>query len=134
MIVMIFGDTTDLKAQYLQASYVSAMRDDGWTLANDRVADLKEGDSTPWWYRTFSQDLTYKIAAFSEDDDVLDLDLEVRYPDGTLYKKDVELDPVAVVVFTPSVDRYLKIKITNYESDTPYYASECKYLVFFKKF
>jgi len=133
MTVMISGATNDLHAQgsYVN-SLISGMRDEGWELSENRTADLREGMSTTWYYRTFNTGLEYKVIALSEDDDVTDIDLVICYSDGQPYKSSVDESEIAEVSFQPAKDRYLKIKMTNYASDTPYYRSQCNYLIFYR--
>lgn len=132
IFLMIVTKTNQVFAQYSASAVVSVMKDKGWSLSNNRYAFLKEGVSTDWWSATFHSGTEYAVVAFSNDEDVEDIDLEVAYPSGTPYKSDVDPGDFAMVTFTPPVSRTYKIRMKNESSETPAYASECRYLVFYR--
>jgi hypothetical protein len=123
-------------AQKTSDEYNKVVRDmkaKGWTqTADNRVAKLKEGGYTTWWNRSFYAALEYAVVAFSDDQDVEDVDVEVRDLDDDLIAKDDDVDPRAMATFTLKKERTLKIKMTNYASSTPDYASSCRYLIFYR--
>lgn len=118
-------------AQYERV--VKLMKNKGWTQTDvNRWADLKEGGYTSWWSRHFYSALEYAVVALSDDPDVEDVDVEVRDMDDNLIAKDDDEDDVATARFTLDDAQSLKIKMTNYSSETPSYASRCRYLIFYK--
>ena len=109
------------------------MKDRGWTLsADNRTANLKEGGYTTWWNRHYYANLEYAVVAFSDDPDVEDVDVEVRDLDGDLIAKDDDEESWAIARFQLDYAQTLKVKMTNYSSQTPNYASSCRYLIFYK--
>lgn len=129
---LIIAGSNQSFGQYSESVVTSNMGSMGWKLSNNRYAFLKEGVSTDWWSATFYSGTEYAVVAFSNDEDVEDMDVEVQYPGGGTYAKDKDTDDFAMVTFSPAVDRTLKIRMTNYASDTPDFASECHYLVFYR--
>lgn len=112
---------------------VKMMKNKGWTQTDvNRWADLKEGGYTSWWSRHFYSSLEYAVVAFSDDSDVEDVDVEVRDMDDDLIAKDDDEEAIAIARFTLDEAQSLKIKMTNYSSETPSYASRCRYLIFYK--
>lgn len=109
------------------------MKDRGWALTPDnRWANLKESGYTSWWSRYFSSALEYAVVAFSDDPDVLDVDVEVTDLYGNEVSSDNDEDEWAIATFYLSYSRDLRIRMTNYSSLTPYYASRCRYLIFYR--
>lgn len=112
---------------------VKLMTKKGWTQTDvNRWADLKEGGYTSWWSRHFYSSLEYAVVAFSDDPDVDDIDVEVRDMNDKRIAIDDDVDDVAIVTFDLDKAQNLKIKMTNYSSETPSYASRCRYLIFYK--
>jgi hypothetical protein len=112
---------------------VRYFKDKGWTqTADNRVAKLKEGGYTTWWSRSFYAALEYAGGGFSDDKDVEDIDIEVRTLDNGLISKDDASDTWAIATFTLKSQETLKIKMTNHKSETPDYASSCRYLIFYR--
>ena len=137
-ILLMLSITFSLTATYariLSPTVYDAVRNymdsRNYTVAEDRYKDMKEGEST-YLYRTFVKGYTYIIYGFTDDEDVQDLDLYLYDSDGTRIKEDIETDARPVIFFTPSYTRELKIVLKNAESDTPYYASNCRFMVGFK--
>lgn len=131
-IIILVMTAQVTSAQHYQSDIIEEMNDAGWTLANNRYANLREGSSSSWWYRTFSSEREYRVVAFSDDEDVLDVDLEIQYADGTPYKNDEDDEDLAVVYMSPYITRQYRIRIKNYESLTPNFASKCYFMVFYR--
>jgi hypothetical protein len=83
-------------------------------------------------YRTFYGGTNYVIVAASDDVDVTDIDLYLYYESGNVRNKDTDTDRIAVINFTPGTDLMLKLVVMNYRSNTPTYASRCKYFIAYK--
>jgi len=127
MAMTAFGQSKE------QARVEKFMKDKGWTQTDvNRWADLKEGGYTSWWSRHFYSALEYAVIAFSDDPDVEDVDVEVRDMDGDIIAEDKDSDDWGIATFTLDEAQSLKIKMTNYSSKTPSYASRCRYLIFYK--
>ena len=103
----------------------------GFTISKDMYQDLKEGQTTNYT-KVFAADLDYIIIAFSDDVDVKDVDVHVYENNGTLYGKDSKAKSLAIVEFSLMFERELKIVIKNYKSNTPDYASKCKFIIGYK--
>ncbi|MVN23276.1 hypothetical protein [Mucilaginibacter arboris] len=131
VLLMVTLPQSKVFAIIKEADLIAEMKYQGWTVSSNRFVDLKEGESCSWWYKSFFSNHEYKIVAFSEDDDVTDIDIEVQYTDGTSYRKDDDNDDLAVVQFNCYTTKVLGVRITNYASDS-YYASRCKFIVFYR--
>jgi hypothetical protein len=133
LIVLSLLGLPKANAQYQNASYINDMDVYGWTLLENRLSYLEESVSTVWLYRTFYAGHQYKVVAYSDDEDVQDVDLLACKTDGAEYLADQSDGQSATLTFTPLHTVYLKIKMTNYLSDDPNYASRCHYLIFVRR-
>lgn len=70
--------------------------------------------------------------AYSEDEDVLDLDAEIRDAFGNVVAVDDDDSDLAIVTFSVPYSRQLKTTITNYSSRSSY-TSKCNFIVFFRE-
>jgi hypothetical protein len=128
---LLMGSTT-VTAQTTVSRVTSDMRYDDWTAADKKYAYLQEDEQTAWWYRYFTLGYEYKIMAFSEDGDVIDVKLEVEYADGRSF--DYDIDDLASVYVKPlTTGVRMRIRMSNYLSDDPDYASKCHFIVFLRK-
>lgn len=129
--IMAVAASGQNSAQYDKV--VKMMKNKGWTQTDvNRWADLKEGGYTSWWSRHFYSSLEYAVVAFSDDPDVDDVDVEVRDMDDKRIAIDDDNSNIGMARFTLDKAQSLKIKMTNYSSETPSYASRCRYLIFYK--
>lgn len=103
----------------------------GYNIRDEYYCDLKEGGICTTTFK-FYKGSSYKIVAFSEDEDVQDVDLEIVSLSGTVLYKDSSPKDLAVVGFSPSYDRSLKVRVKNYDSDTPYYKSRVRFIIAYK--
>ena len=103
----------------------------GFTISKDIYGDIAQGETVYYW-KTFYKDITYVIYGFSDDNNVNDLDIYVYYEDGDLYTHDAESDATPIVTFTPSYTRTMKVVLKNYDSDTPYNESRCRFFIVYK--
>ncbi len=110
---------------------VDMLEEDGYTISTEKYGYLKEGEIV-FSDKTFSEGLQYKIVGISNDSHVNDIDLFLYNEDGTLYSSDESSDAVAIINFYPSFTREMRIKIKNADSDTPYDASLCRFVVAYK--
>ena len=110
---------------------LSLLKDKGYTISTEQVADLKQGE-TAYHFKTFYNNLDYVIVAMSDDDDVSDVDIYLYEDNGDEYTKDTDTKNVAVVKMSPLVTREMKIVIKNYASNSPNYASKCRFVVAYK--
>lgn len=109
------------------------MKERGWTQTDvNRWADLKQGGYTTWWNRSFYAALEYAVIAFSDDPDVEDVDVEVRDLDDNKIAADNDTDDWGIATFKLDEGQTLKIRMTNYKSETPTYASRCRFMIFYK--
>ena len=130
-LLLLLGSNS-IQAQTKVSQVTSDMRYDDWTAGDKRYAYLEEDEQTTWWYRNFTLGYEYKIVAFSEDGDVLDVKLEVEYADGRYF--DYDIDERASVYIKPiTTGVRMRIRITNYLSNDPGYASKCHFIVFMRK-
>ena len=105
--------------------------DDDYVIGQERFSNIAQGGSFTNSF-TFFAGTTYMIAAVSDDEDVTDVDLAVLYSDGSACVEDKDASRIAEVTFTPSFTRTLKVLVTNYRSDDPYYASRCRFVIGYK--
>lgn len=103
----------------------------GYDIGQEWHGDLKQGQ---YYTKTFNFNryLEYHIVALSEDDDVEDIDMHVYTSYNSVYMKDDDESALAEVAFTPSFDRSLTIKVKNYSSSTPNYASRVYFFIAYK--
>lgn len=105
----------------------------GYTVDENNVwSQTLKQDENFYCFKHFSPGLNYVIFAFSEDNDVLDLDVYIYNSDGTIFKKDNDSENCALVEYVPSIDIVRKCVVKNYRSNTPYYASKCWLVVAYK--
>lgn len=83
-------------------------------------------------YKNYIYGNEYILVAFSQDTDVLDVDLWLCNPDGSIYKKDTDTENIAVLFFTPAENYYMKTYVQNYSSLYPSYPSTCWLIVGYK--
>jgi hypothetical protein len=83
-------------------------------------------------YKNYIYGNEYILVAFSQDTDVLDVDLWLCNPDGTIFKKDTDTKNIAVLFFTPAENYYMKTYVQNYSSLYPSYPSTCWLIVGYK--
>jgi hypothetical protein len=105
-------------------------KDHGYAIGQEWNCPLKEGEYFTKTFK-FESGITYDIVALSEDNDVLDVDMQL-FEDGELYTGDTKSSAYAEVAFTPQEDRTLTIKTKNYSSKTPYYASKVYFMIAYK--
>lgn len=117
--------------QVIESDVVSVMRDGGWTKLDTRYVYLSEGQSSATWSRYFSDYLEYAVVAYSDEEDVLDIDIEILYPSGYPYLNDTEVGSLPVLTFSPPYSGNYGIRIKNYSS-LSYLASYCKFTVFYR--
>ena len=103
----------------------------GYSISKDMYADLKEGETTSYT-KTFSANLDYIIIALSDDTDVKDVDVFLYETNGTEYTKDSKAKSMAIVEFSLMFERELKVTVKNYKSNSPTYASKCKFIIGYK--
>lgn len=103
----------------------------GYSIGQEWNSNLKQGQYFTKTF-TFYSGTEYDIIALSEDEDVLDVDIEITTPSGDIYEKDTKTNAYAEVNFSPSFDRSLTIKVKNYSSRTPNYASKVYFFIAYK--
>jgi len=104
----------------------------GYGIGQEWHSSLEQGQYFTKTF-TFNRDVEYNIIALSEDLDVLDVDIQVYTDSGDIYAEDTSSDRFAEVNFTPSYTRTLTIKVKNYSSNTPNYASKVYFLIAYKE-
>jgi hypothetical protein len=83
-------------------------------------------------YKTYYQGTDYILVAFSQDIDVLDIDLWLCDTDGSVFKKDTDIENTAILYFSPAQNYYMKTVVQNYSSNYPYYSSTCWLIIGYK--
>ena len=130
MLLFAAGATAQSKgSRYDQV--VNLIKSKGYSLSvnqGDGYVDLKQGEVGFVWKEFYNGD-NYMVVAFSDDDDVTDMDLFIEDEDGDVISKDDDASSVAVVTYTPSKDRKLKVRYKNTRSGTPAYESRCRLLI-----
>lgn len=121
-----------VKAQSKHDVVVATLKLMGYSIGQEWNCPLKEGQ---YFTKTFKFDegVNFDIVALSEDGDVRDVDMEILSPYGTPLLKDTRSDNYAEVNFTPDYTRSLTIKVKNYSSDAPNYASTVYFIVAYKE-
>lgn len=107
------------------------LRREGYTISNDLYADLRQGN-TSYYHKTFYAGLSYIIVALSDDRDVRDVDVCLYESNGDKYECDTDTEVAAAITFSPSFQRTMRVEIINYRSNTPNYASRCRYIIAYK--
>ena len=103
----------------------------GYTISLERYADLRQGNIAFDW-KTFYAGYEYVIFACSDDDDVIDMDVALFDGYGNLYQEDGKNEYFAYLKLTPYLTQDMKIVVKNDISNTPYYASRCRFIVAYK--
>jgi hypothetical protein len=127
--IMFVSLRTNAQTTYLELK--AYLISEGFSIATEQYADLKQG-GTAGHNRTFYSGTSYVIVAVSDDNDVSDVDIYVNYTSGETYMKDTDPSNCAVVQFTPSFKRDMRVVIKNHTSRTPNYASRCRFIVGYK--
>jgi len=103
----------------------------GYSIKGEYHCNLKQGEACTQKL-TFYKGSDYDVLAFSEDGDVQDIDVKILTSYNTTYVEDNSAKDYAEVTFSPSFTRSLTIRVKNYSSNTPYYASKIYFIVFYK--
>lgn len=104
----------------------------GYSIDKDSYAMLAKGEQF-YVEKTFYAGWEYILVAFSIDTDVKDVDVSVYETDGSLYKKDVDAEAIALVEINTPITRKMTIYVKNYNSDTPTLESNCRLLIASKR-
>jgi hypothetical protein len=104
----------------------------GYSIGQEWNANLAQGDYFTKTF-TFDEGVEYDIVALSEDNDVQDVDIQILTPSGDVYTQDTKTSAYAEVNFTPSYTRTLTIKVKNYRSRTPNYASKVYFMIAYRR-
>jgi hypothetical protein len=116
------------------AKYYETMawfKNHGFTIASDKYCDMKAGDYCDFT-KQFSKGLEYQVYAFSDDDDVNDVDLFLYDYDGSFYSSDVTYGRSAEIDLTPLFTRTMTIRFKNANSNYPNYNSRIRVVVAFR--
>jgi hypothetical protein len=133
VVIMVSLTSAKSLSNYSEEDIISINKAYGWKVSSVLQVDLKEGQSSYLWFKNYLAGVQYKVVAFSEDDEVTDVDLKIQYANGTLYGEDDDDSDMAIVELSPYYTRRLGVKVTNYASNRPYYqTSRCKFIIFFK--
>jgi hypothetical protein len=127
--------TNAINAQSRISEVKSYMRTNGdWISSDSKYANLVEDQNTNWWYRTFAHGYEYKIVAFCEDGEINDMELEVQYSNGTSFSYDIgQLATIYIRPISKSGSK-MRVRMRNFLSDDPDYASKCHFIVFFREY
>lgn len=108
------------------------LADKGYTIGKTESQYLSVGKNFTKTLN-FEKNTEYIVVAFSDDDDVTDIDLYITKSDGEEYKRDNDRSSVSVVSFHAYEDRDLTLKITNYASNDHENRSKVWYVVGYKE-
>ena len=132
VIGMLIAFASASKAQGYAYTYIrNYAQGMGYGIGQEWNCGLSQGQ---WFTKTFTFNagVTYDIIALSDDGSVLDVDMEILTPSGYLYDRNNRTGKFAEVIFTPTYDRNLIIKVKNNSSETPYYASRVYFMIAYK--
>lgn len=104
----------------------------GYTIRNELHGNAAQGYYIYTNSMRFYEGTEYCIVAFSEDNDVKDVDLGVYTSWGSLYDEDRTVSQLAKVTFTPSYTQDFTVRATNYSSNTPYYQSRVNIIIAYR--
>jgi hypothetical protein len=121
----------NLMAQTRYELLLQMLRSAGYSISTEQYADLQQGEAAVHT-KSFVAGIEYAIVACSNDGDVTDLDIFVETPSGIVLYKDDDTSNLAIVRFSVSYTRDLVVRIKNYASRTPYYASRCRFVVAYR--
>jgi hypothetical protein len=125
--LMLLLTTVSMSAQSRYETMKNYVRSQGYNIGSEQSAAIVQG-GTAYTYLNFAPS-EYMIVAVSNDEDVTDLDVAIYLPTGVVLAKDDDESSIAVATFTVYWDVQMKVVMTNYASNTPYYASTCRYFV-----
>lgn len=128
---LLFMTAAAVHAQSKYNVIVATLKLMGYSIGQEWNCPLKEGQYFTKTF-TFDEGVNFDIIALSEDGDVRDVDMEILTPGGYTYAKDTRTDNYAEVNFTPTFTRELTIRVKNYSSDAPNYASTVYFIVAYK--
>jgi hypothetical protein len=107
------------------------LQNQGYTIAEEQYANLSQG-KVAVHTRTFHEGNSYKIVGMSDDSDVTDVDIFLKDMNGNVYDKDSDTSAFAVILFSPTFTRKMKVEIKNHASNDPRYESRCRIIIGYK--
>ena len=110
---------------------IAILKSNGWSISEERYGDARQSNTIAS-NKMFYASTQYLIYAFSEDDDVRDVDISLFESDGNLYASDASSSPTASLKFTTYVTREMKVVVKNYRSLSPGYASRLKFVIAYR--
>ena len=131
IVLMFLLVSVDMFGQLSRSDVQRIVENQGFTVATERYAYLSEGETTSF-YRKFYKGNEYLIIAYSEEYGVKDLDIYLYDEDDSLLERDARNEGYAIVGFSPSYTRSLKIVVKNYDSESSLKEYNCKFLVAYK--
>ena len=123
----VYAQGTSFKYNFVKGYLIG----EGYKICEDKYCLSAQGESCNI-YRTFYPNTTYKIVAFSDDEDVTDMDVALYYSNGSVYAKDVDGSAMAAIVIAPYTSTYLEAVWKNYASNTPRYKSNVYLIIGYK--
>lgn len=106
------------------------MAKENYKLKSSQFGRLHEGDAMFKGFQ-FSNENEYIILAYGESG-VLDVDIKVIDLKNTEIVKDSETLALATARFSPTQSQYLKVIISNYNSEARNHAYMIKYFIYYK--
>lgn len=106
------------------------MTKENYKLKSSQFGRLHEGDAMFKGFQ-FSNENEYIILAYGESG-VLDVDIKVIDLKNTEIVKDSEALALATAKFSPKESEYLKVIISNYNSEARNHAYMIKYFIYYK--
>lgn len=120
--------STQVFSQTYTNEIKATIRNDGLSISKEIDIYLSEGE-TYSFRKTFYEDNSYLIVAFSDEYGVDDIDIFLYDEDGTLLEKDTSTDDIAVVDYSPWVSREMRVVVKNYDSSSTSKNYKCKLII-----
>ena len=128
-ILWLYGFSQEQSTKYKELK--GYLQSKGYSISTEQYANLAQGGEATY-VKTFYENTSYAIIAMSDDSDVIDVDVYLKYKNGTVYSKDTDAENVAIITFDPSYTRDMQVVIKNYSSRTPNYKSRCRFIIGYK--
>ena len=130
-IVMVLIASTVFAQKTEEKEIKSLMKDLGYSWSETRSVKLMEGQSEYYW-RSFFSGNEYAVLAFSEDDNVHDIDIYLYNEEGSLIYQSKASENFDIIEFSPDMAGQVKVVIKNYDSLMTDEEYKCKFMMFYK--
>ena len=89
----------------------------GYTLEDSISYKLKSGSAIDK-LKKFEKNSEYFIVAFTEENEIKDMDLYIYSETNRAIAKDIEYGPMGVITYKPYISKELKVNVKNFESES----------------